>query len=176
VVFSDDVRSDSGRVLEREVRSRNPDARVFYVDPRIAGAMTDQILQAVAQARSVVAAVYLIPTAGRMARVQGVLQGTASMGDASADLLHAVLRQAAEKTAVVAMGTPYIAASFPEVQTYLCAFSNATVSETAAAKALFGEIEIRGRLPVTIPGIAARGTGLERPAVRQAAMPAAASR
>jgi hypothetical protein len=53
---------------------------------------------------------------------------------------------------------------FPAIQNYLCAFSNATVSETAAIKAIFGEIPIRGHLPVTIPGIASRGEGVERPA------------
>jgi len=31
------------------------------------------------------------------------------------------------------------------------------------AKALFGEIAIAGRLPVTIPGIAAYGDGIEVP-------------
>ena len=33
----------------------------------------------------------------------------------------------------------------------------AAVSERSAVRALFGEIPTRGRLPVTIPGIAARG-------------------
>jgi len=46
----------------------------------------------------------------------------------------------------------------------MCTFSNATVSEIAAVKALFGEIAIRGRLPVTIPNVAQRGAGLDRPA------------
>ena len=82
VVFSDDVRNESGRMLERELRARNPDAKVLYVDPRIAAAMNDQVLQAVAQAQSVLAAVYVIPTAGRMTRVQGILQGTAELSDA----------------------------------------------------------------------------------------------
>jgi len=30
-------------------------------------------------------------------------------------------------------------------------------------KALFGEIPVRGHLPVTIPNIAERGAGIERP-------------
>jgi beta-N-acetylhexosaminidase len=64
---------------------------------------------------------------------------------------------------VVAMGSPYIAQDIPAVQNYLCAFSNTSVSEIAAAKALFGEIPIDGHLPVTIPNIAARGAGIERP-------------
>jgi beta-N-acetylhexosaminidase len=74
------------------------------------------------------------------------------------------LDHAAEKTAVLAMGNPYLAQDFPAVQNYLCTFSNATVSEVSAVKALFGEIAIRGHLPVSIPNIAQRGVGIERPA------------
>jgi hypothetical protein len=36
--------------------------------------------------------------------------------------------------------------------------------QKAVAAALFGEAEISGRLPVTIPGVAARGTGISRAA------------
>jgi beta-N-acetylhexosaminidase len=61
------------------------------------------------------------------------------------------------------MGNPYLASDFPAVQNYVCTFSNATVSETSAVKALFGEIAVHGHLPVTIPNIAQRGSGLERP-------------
>jgi len=53
-------------------------------------------------------------------------------------------------------------ADFPGIQNYLCTFSNATVSEVSAVKALFGEIPIRGRLPVSIPNVAQRGAGIER--------------
>jgi beta-N-acetylhexosaminidase len=85
-------------------------------------------------------------------------QGTAAI----TTLLQTVLERASEKTAVIAVGSPYLAASFPSLTTYLCTFSDASVSERSAVKALFGEIPIRGRLPVTIPGIAARGVGLDR--------------
>jgi beta-N-acetylhexosaminidase len=61
------------------------------------------------------------------------------------------------------MGNPYLASDFPKIENYMCTFSNATVSEVSAIKALFGEIPIRGHLPVTIPNVAPRGTGLERP-------------
>ena len=59
------------------------------------------------------------------------------------------------------MGNPYIAAQFPEVQTYLCTFSDAQVSEISAVKAMFGEIPMPGRLPVTIPNIAAAALAWE---------------
>ena len=64
---------------------------------------------------------------------------------------------------MVAMGNPYLAADFPKIENYMCTFSNATVSEVSAIKALFGEIAIRGHLPVSIPNVAQRGAGLERP-------------
>jgi beta-N-acetylhexosaminidase len=157
VLFSDDVRSDSGRAFAREVRARVPDARVIYVDPRIAAGMNDDVLKAVSEAQAVIAAVYVIPSAGRSGNM-------VTMTDATGKLLQQVLDHAAAKTAVVAMGNPYLAEDLPQVENYLCTFSNATVSEVSAVKALFGEIPIRGHLPVSIPNIAQRGSGIERPA------------
>jgi beta-N-acetylhexosaminidase len=157
VLFSDDVRTDSGRAFGREFRARIPDARVIYVDPRMAAGMSDEVLKAVDEAETVVAAVYVIPTAGKVGNSVG-------MADATGTLLQQVLDHAAEKTAVVAMGNPYLASDFPKVENYMCTFSNATVSEVAAIKALFGEIPIRGHLPVTIPNVAQRGAGIERAA------------
>jgi beta-N-acetylhexosaminidase len=157
VLFSDDVRTESGRAFGREFRTRIPDARVIYVDPRVAAGMSDEVLKAIDEAQTVVAAVYVIPTAGKIGN-------SMAMTDATGTLLQQVLDHAAGKTAVVAMGNPYLASDFPKIENYMCTFSNATVSEVAAIKALFGEIPIRGRLPVTIPNVAPRGTGLERPA------------
>ena len=162
VIFSDDLRTDSGRMLERQILARVPDARVIYVDPRAAGAMTQQVLDAVDAAERVIAAMYVVPNAGRaIAGPQG-LTNTVSMADANAVLLKGILDHASERSAVLAMGNPYLIQDFPAIQNYLCTFSNASVSETAVVKALFGEIPIHGRLPVTIPGIATRGFGLDR--------------
>jgi len=156
VLFSDDVRADSGRTFARELKARVPDANVLYVDPRIAAAMSDEVMKAVDEARTVIAAVYVVPTAGKMGN-------SVAMADATGALLQQLLDHAAGKTAVVTMGSPYLAADFPKIENYMCAFSNASVSEVAAVKALFGEIPIRGHLPVSIPNVAQRGAGLERP-------------
>jgi len=156
VLFSDDVRTDSGRAFGRELRARIPDAHVIYVDPRIAAGMSDEVLKAVDAAKTVVAAVYVIPTAGKVGN-------SMALADATGTLLQQVLDRAATRTAVIAMGNPYLAGDFPRIENYMCTFSNATVSEVAAVKALFGEIAIRGHLPVTIPNIAQRGAGIERP-------------
>ncbi|MDP9263096.1 MAG: glycoside hydrolase family 3 protein [Acidobacteriota bacterium] len=164
VLFTDDVRTEYGRVFEQELRARVPDARIFFVDPRSANGMSDGIISAVAQARAVIAAVYVTPSAGKKVQVQGVTTNSVSLDDATAALLSRILGQAEPLTVVVALGSPYVAAGFPQARNYLCTFSGVPVSETAAVKALFGEIPIHGRLPVTIPGVAERGAGLDRPA------------
>jgi beta-N-acetylhexosaminidase len=156
VLFSEDVRTESGRIFGRDLRVRIPDARVIYVDPRFATAMSDEVLKAVDEARTVVAAVYVVPNAGKVGNTVG-------MADASGTLLQQLLDHAAGKTVVVAMGNPYLAADFPKIENYMCTFSNASVSEISAVKALFGEIAIRGHLPVSIPNVAQRGAGIDRP-------------
>jgi beta-N-acetylhexosaminidase len=163
VIFSDDMRTESGRMLEREILTRAPDAHVIYVDARSAAGMRPSVMEAVEQAEHVVAALYVIPTAGKAMRAAGGgLTNTVSMDGTTGSLLSAILDRAATRTVVLAMGNPYVVQDFPAIENYLCAFSNASVSETAAVKAIFGEIPIGGHLPVMIPGIASRGDGLER--------------
>ena len=171
LILSDDVRTDAGRVLERELRARIPGVNMFYIDPRIASSLSEEVLEAADRAQTVIAAAIASPSGGKVLRVQGVLTGSVSLDDATATLLHRLLARAADKTVLVALGSPYLAAQFPEVQNYLCTFSNAPVSEISAAKALFGEIPIRGHLPVTIPGIARRGAGIDRAATVQRGHP-----
>ena len=165
VIFSEDMRTDSGRMLERQILARVPDAKIMYVDARSAAGIKASVMEAVDAAEHVIVAVYVVPTAGKAKRgAGGALKNTVSIDDATGSLLAAILDRAARRTVVLAMGNPYLVRDFAAIENYVCAFSNATVSETAAVKAIFGEIRISGHLPVTIPGIAARGEGLERPA------------
>ena len=165
VVFTDDTRTESGRTFERGLRNRIPDATIFFLDDRNAGPMSDSIMEAVKQSRAVVVVTYVVPTAGKMRRVAGNMVNTVSLGDSPAALLAKILEVAADKTAVVAMGNPYVASSFPQIQNYLCTFSNGPTSDIGALKALFGEMAIRGHLPVTLPQVAERGSGIERGAI-----------
>ncbi|HME58985.1 MAG TPA: hypothetical protein VKF63_11655, partial [Terracidiphilus sp.] len=139
---------------------------VIYVDVRDAAGLTPSVMNAVDKAQKIIVAIYEVPVSGR------VVPGTPGDGNsvavqsASAVLLQNVLQVAAAKTVVAAMGSPYILSQFPEIQTYLCTFSNMKVSETSAVKAMFGEIPMTGHMPVTIPNIALRGAGLNSPAQR----------
>jgi beta-N-acetylhexosaminidase len=165
VILSEDMRTDSGHTLEHQILLRVPDARIIYADARSAVGMKASVSEAVDAAERVIVAVYVVPTAGKAMRdAGGALKNTVSIDNATGSLLAAILDRAAKRTMVLAMGNPYLVRDFPAIENYVCAFSNSTVSETAAVKAIFAEIPIRGHLPVTIPGIASRGEGLERPA------------
>jgi beta-N-acetylhexosaminidase len=160
--LTDDMRSDAGRVLERELRTRVPDVNVIYVDPRVASALSETVITAAGKAQSVVIAAYVTPTSGKVVKVDGQYVNSVSLQSDMAALLKSVLQTAAPRSVLLAMGSPYLAQDFPDVQTYVCSFSNLPISEVSAAKALFGEIPIHGHLPVTIPNVAARGSGIDR--------------
>jgi beta-N-acetylhexosaminidase len=150
IVLCDNVRAEDGRVFGREVRTRRPDATILYVDPAVASNQSDDVLEAVDHARAVVAAVYIVPSAARSMRVGRRSKHPASLPDSTSALLDRILTRASQRTVVLAMGSPYLTDDFPAIQNYICTFSNATVSEVSAAKALFGEIPIHGHMPVNL--------------------------
>ena len=64
---------------------------------------------------------------------------------------------------VVSFGNPYLLSEFPDAQSYLLAWSGSDVSQRAAAKSLFGEIDIRGRTPTRLPPLFEIGDGIQLP-------------
>src|SRR3954452_9132103 len=161
VVITDDVRSEYGRVFELELRHRARNAKIYFVDAAIAASLTPEILDSIKQAQKVVVAAYVAPTAAKQTIVNGQLTNSVGLADATGNLMQQVLQAAGDKTAVIAMGNPYLALNFPGVTTYICTYSNAPTSERSAVKLLFGEMQVKGKLPVSLPGIADRGFGLE---------------
>jgi beta-N-acetylhexosaminidase len=66
--------------------------------------------------------------------------------------------------ALISLGNPYLWRDFPDVTSYAATFSTSTTSEIAAAEAVLGQIPITGKMPVSIPGLAKIGDGLDVPA------------
>ena len=64
---------------------------------------------------------------------------------------------------VVSFGNPYLITELPDVRAYMLAWSGSEASQTAAAQALFGEIEISGRVPTRIPPLYDIGDGIMIP-------------
>jgi hypothetical protein len=68
--------------------------------------------------------------------------------------------------ALIALGNPYVLRNFGTVTAYMATYSSVAPSEIAAARATLGEIGVTGHLPVTIPGQAAYGEGIQLRATR----------
>ena len=69
---------------------------------------------------------------------------------------------AAERPIIgISFGNPYLLQSFPELQTYLVTYGDMPSLQQAAARALLGEIDITGKLPISLPGLYPRGTGIQ---------------
>ena len=64
----------------------------------------------------------------------------------------------------ISFGNPYLLSSFPRLQTYLVAYGDMPSLQVAAARALLGQSDISGRLPISLPGLYPRGTGIQLPA------------
>jgi beta-N-acetylhexosaminidase len=78
--------------------------------------------------------------------------------------------------AMVAMGSPYTLSAFSKTAAAAATFSPTVPSEVSAAKALFGEIAFAGHTPVTIPGVAKSGDGIQLGGTSNARRPAARMR
>ncbi|MCA1616107.1 MAG: hypothetical protein LC800_18800 [Acidobacteria bacterium] len=66
-----------------------------------------------------------------------------------------------ERVAGVSFGNPYLLQSFKGLRTYLVAYGDMPSLQRAAARALMGQIDVTGRLPITLPNLYARGTGIQ---------------
>ena len=61
----------------------------------------------------------------------------------------------------ISFGNPYLLQSFPGLRTYVVAYGDMPSLQNAVARALVGEIDIVGRLPISLPGLYPRGTGIQ---------------
>lgn len=161
VVFTDNASlSEGARAFTRQLRQRVPNARVLYVEESNASFVAPQVMAATTNARTVIAVAEAVPSARRATR--GRTGGSADLDVDAAQLLAKIVETGSSKTIVIALGNPYLGSQLEGLGTYLCTYSNTQTSADSAVKALFGESPIHGRSPVTIPGVAPRGAGLDR--------------
>jgi beta-N-acetylhexosaminidase len=148
--------SSEGQVFTQQVQKRLPRARLIMLEPSMPRQQIDDSI-----ARLNGCAGYAV---GAFAPVTAS-QGSVGLGG---ELPHAIeaMTSTGKPVTLIALGSPYLLRNFPAVTAYLATFSSVPPSEIAAVKALFGEIPIRGRLPVSIPGLAAYGEGIQLGATR----------
>ena len=141
LVLTENCCSTAGSSFAQEVRKRAPKAQLTLLNPQMSDVQLDQIAAQAAACQAVVAAAFV-----SVAAYQRLLNSLIASG---------------RPAILIALGSPYLARSFPAVSAYFATYSTAPPSELAAVKALFGEIPIQGRLPITIPGFAKYGDGIQ---------------
>ncbi len=143
-----------GQAMALEIRKRAGSATVIQVDATMSDADLLAAVQHAGDAQQIVVAAFASVAAFR---------GNVPLGGGLPQLVQSLIALK-KPVALVALGNPYLLRAFPEVAAYLTGYSTVPPSEVAAVKALFGEIPIAGKLPVTIPGFAKYGDGIALPA------------
>jgi beta-N-acetylhexosaminidase len=142
--------SAQGREFQDEVRRRAPKARTYLLDPDLSEADLAGLARDSAGCAANVAVSYVTASAYR---------GDVALAGKHPAVVESLLASG-RPVVFVSLGNPYLLRSYPGVAAYLAAFSTSVFSEKAAVEALFGETPAAGRLPVSIPGIAALGSGI----------------
>lgn len=143
--------------MSRELRGRlEKQPETFTIDHRSNETDVRAVLEGAARADVVLVSLFIRFQTGR---------GFIALPELAKPLLER-LRSSGVALVAVSFGTPYLLRDLPFLKTYIAAYGGQPVTQAAAARALFGEAAFSGRLPVTIPGAAARGDGIQKPAAR----------
>jgi beta-glucosidase-like glycosyl hydrolase/uncharacterized protein YbbC (DUF1343 family) len=141
------VMPDGRGVSSAELRARRIPCRTVSLGDEIANETADEILEMVGDHTH-------------------VLVSASYYREAISDSLVRLLTRITESDVpviVASFGDPYLLRDLPDVPVYICAFGASGTSRRAAASALFGEIDIVGKLPVTLSDDYVVGHGLEIP-------------
>lgn len=151
VVMAESRYSSEGLVFAQELHKRGR-ANVASLDPSLSRQDLDDAIRRLPAS----CPVYVVAAFASVSANRG------SVGLAG-ELPHAMetVVSVGKPVVLVALGNPYLLRTFPKVAAYLATFTTVPPSEVAVVKALWGEIGIRGRLPVTIPGFAQLGEGIQ---------------
>jgi beta-N-acetylhexosaminidase len=151
VVLAEGRYSSEGQTFVQELRKRAPKAPEVTLDPAMDRQALDDAVRKLSNCDNYAVAAFSSVAAyrgsiGLAGDLPSVVEGLIATG---------------KPVALIAFGNPYLLRNFPNVPAYLATFSTATTSEVAAVRALFGEINITGHLPVTIPSLAQYGEGIQ---------------
>ena len=140
----------AGQTFVRELRKRKPGLSAFCADANTGQEFIQEAKAKALGADLIVLALFSSLRSGK---------GSVDLLPRHVDLIRE-LSWAKKKTLVVSFGSPYFLRHFPEVDGYLCLYRNTAQAQEVAARAVCGEIDIEGRLPVSIPGLYPVGHGL----------------
>jgi len=140
----------TGRPFAAEVAKRRPGTRIFYADGDTGW---DSLTVDLASALNTDIAVFAL-----FSRL-GAGKGTVDLEPKHITLIQKWIG-AGKPAVVVSFGSPYFLRHFQEAAAYLCMYRNTPQTQPIAARVLFGELDPKGKLPVSLSGPFPAGHGL----------------
>jgi len=131
-----------GRAFFQELVKRHPNSMTVYVTDKTSPAELDLIRKLAAFSDTVIVNAFI--------RVSS-FKGSIDMSEGEISLLRH-LSGIQKPFAFVLYGSPYLISFVPELPSYILAYEYYPAAEEAALKAVLGEIEFKGKLPVELPG------------------------
>lgn len=119
----------------------------------------NSLQEQIAAARKAIAEADVV-VVGLYGRVRSGAKNSVGVPENGAALLREALA-ANKKVIGISFGNPYVLSSFPEMKTYIVAYGDMPSLQRAAARAIVGKQDITGKLPITLPGLHPRGTGIQ---------------
>ncbi len=153
----------AGRAFNERLRETYPRLRTVVVESDVSAEEYGRLSQQARGMDLIVISLHITAVSS-----EGNVAGTPAL----MDFLRGISRSG-RPNVVVSFGNPYLLSEFPDIQSYLMAWSGAEVSQRAAARALVGEIGIQGRTPTRIPPDFDIGAGLQVPISASALLGAA---
>lgn len=139
-----------GNYFAAQLRRRYQGVETMRLDPRSNAMEVDSILLRVKAADVLVCPVYVKARSG---------SGKFGLPPQLIDWTNKLATQG-KPTIFISMGSPYVLDTLKNGNAYLCTYSDGELSTEAVVEALFGEIAVRGKLPVTLPSTFPLGSGL----------------
>ena len=146
-----------GRTFLPSLKARWPNMTALELSDRSTAAERDLVAAMAPRFDAIVIGIYVRAASG---------SGRIDLSPDLVRLVNALGRQSSASRPMVAcfFGNPYVASTVTDVPAMLVTYDFGDLAEASAIRALAGEIPIGGRLPIALPGLAAVGEGLGRPA------------
>jgi len=124
----------------------------LVLDDRSSDTEVQKAVEAASRAEVVVLSMY--------GRVRSGQAGSVALPKPGARALNALLDRQTPLVGI-SFGNPYLLLSFPKLPTYLVAYGDMPSLQRSAANALLNQGDITGRLPISLPGLYPRETGIQ---------------
>jgi beta-N-acetylhexosaminidase len=144
------------RAFIPELKRRWPDVTSVELSERSTANEVELVRAVASRYDAIVASIFVRASSG---------SGRMDLPPNMQGLLRAIARQTGQSRkpfVAILFGNPYTATFLSDVPAMLLTYDFYDRAERSAVKALAGESPITGKLPISLPGLAERGVGLER--------------